>query len=39
MADVDQARLHSIFAALDERGHRLFEDGEALSSFLADVAI
>ena len=38
MADADQTRLAAIFDELDESGHRLFEDGDALASFLARLA-
>ena len=37
MVDTDGKRLRAIFEAIGEKGHRLFESGEKLVSFLADI--
>lgn len=39
MVKVDEERLRAIFEAIGEEGHRLFENGEKLASFLADVEL
>ena len=37
MANTDGMRLRAIFEAIGEEGYRLFESGEKLASFLADI--
>lgn len=37
MAEVDRDRLETIFEHVQESGHRLFENGKSLASFLSDM--